>query len=105
MAAKVRRNDTVQVMTGKDKGRRGEVRSVLTKEGRVVVNGANLVKKHRRARSQMEPSQILVVEAPLHASNVRVVCRSCNNPVRVGFRLLEDGKKVRYCKKCNEAID
>lgn len=105
MAAKVRRNDTVQIMTGKDKGRRGEVRSVLTKEGRVIVTGANLVKKHRRARSQLEPSQILTVEAPLNASNVRVVCRSCSQAVRVGFRILEDGRKVRYCKKCNEAID
>ncbi len=105
MAAKVRRNDTVQVMTGKDKGRRGDVRSVRTKEGRVIVTGANMVKKHRRARSQLEPSQILVVEAPLHASNVRVVCKSCDQAVRVGFRMLEDGRKVRYCKKCNEAID
>ena len=105
MAAKVRRNDTVQVMTGKDKGRRGDVRSVLTKEGRVIVTGANMVKKHRRARSQMEPSQILVVEAPLHASNVRVVCKSCDKAVRVGFRMLEDGRKVRFCKKCDEAID
>ena len=105
MAAKVRRNDTVQVMTGKDKGRRGEVRSVLTKDQRVIVNGANLVKKHRRARSQMEPSQILIVEAPLAVSNVRVVCRSCDRAVRVGFRQLDGGRKVRYCKKCDEAID
>ena len=105
MAAKVRRNDTVQVMTGKDKGRRGEVRSVLTKDQRVIVNGANLVKKHRRARSQLEPSQILVTEAPLAVSNVRVVCRSCDRAVRVGFRQLEGGRKVRYCKKCDEAID
>jgi large subunit ribosomal protein L24 len=105
MAAKVRRNDTVQVMTGKDRGRRGEVRSVLTKDERVVVTGANLVKKHRRARSQIEPSQILTVEAPLAISNVRVVCRSCDRAVRVGFRQLEGGRKVRYCKKCDEAID
>ena len=105
MAAKVRRNDTVEVMTGKDKGRRGEVRTVLTKDQRVVVNGANLVKKHQRARSQIQPSQSLVVEAPLAVSNVRVVCRSCDRAVRVGFRQLEGGRKVRYCKKCNEAID
>ena len=95
----------MQVMTGKDKGRRGDVRSVLTKEGRVVVTGANMVKKHRRARSQLEPSQILVVEAPLHASNVRVVCKSCDRAVRVGFRMLEDGRKVRVARRSGEVID
>ncbi len=105
MAAKVKRADTVEVMTGKDKGRRGEVRQVLTDKGRVIVTGANMVKKHRRARTAMEASQIVEVESPLHISNVRVVCRSCGKAVRVGFRPLEDGRKVRYCKNCNEAID
>ena len=105
MAAKVRRNDTVEVMTGKDRGRRGEVRSVVTKASRVVVTGVNMVKRHRRARSANEPSDIIDMEAPLHVSNVRVVCRSCDAAVRVGFRLLEDGRKVRYCKACDEAMD
>jgi large subunit ribosomal protein L24 len=105
VAAKVKRLDTVQVMTGKDKGRRGEVRQVLTDNDRVIVTGANFVKKHRRARSAMEASQIVEVEAPVHISNVRVVCRSCDKAARVGFRPLEDGRKVRYCKNCNEAID
>lgn len=105
MAAKVRRNDTVEVMTGKDQGRRGEVRSVLTERQRIVVTGINMVKKHRRARSQMEGSDIVDMEAPLHVSNVRVVCGSCDKAVRVGFRFLEDGRKVRYCKRCDEAID
>jgi large subunit ribosomal protein L24 len=105
MAAKVRRNDTVQVMTGKDRGRRGEVRQVITDTQRVLVTGANMVHKHRRARTQLEPSQILTVEAPVHVSNVRVVCSACDQAVRVGFRLLEDGRKVRFCKQCDEAID
>jgi large subunit ribosomal protein L24 len=105
MAAKIRRNDTVQVMTGKDRGRRGEVRQVIVEKQRVLVTGANLVHKHRRARTQMEPSQILTVEAPIHVSNVRVVCSACDKAVRVGFRLLEDGRKVRFCKQCDEAID
>jgi len=104
-AAKVRRNDTVEVMTGKDRGRRGEVRRVLPQEGRVLVTGVNMVKRHQRARSAQEPSGIIQREAPLHLSNVRVVCRSCNHGVRVGFRLLEDGRKVRYCKRCEETID
>ena len=105
MAAKVRRNDTVEVMTGKDRGRRGEVRSVVTKASRVVVTGVNMVKRHRRARSANEPSDIIDMEAPLHVSNVRVVCRSCDAAVRVGFRQLEDGRKVRFCKACDEAMD
>ncbi len=105
MAAKVRRNDTVQVMGGKDRGRRGEVRRVLPKAQRVIVTGLNMSKRHRRARSMTEASDIIDVEAPLHVSNVRVVCKSCDAAVRVGFRLLEDGRRVRYCKKCDEAID
>jgi len=105
MAAKIRRNDTVQVMTGKDRGRRGEVRQVITDKQRVLVTGANMVHKHRRARTQLEPSQILTIEAPIHVSNVRVVCSACDKAVRVGFRLLEDGRKVRFCKQCDEAID
>ena len=105
MAARVRRNDTVEVMTGTDRGQRGEVRRVVTSSGRVVVSGVNIAKRHRRQRSVNEPSDIIDVEAPIHASNVRVVCRSCDAAVRVGFRRLEDGRKVRYCKACNEAID
>ncbi len=105
MAAKVRRNDTVEVMSGKDRGRRGDVRRVITRADRLVVTGVNMVKKHRRARTMTEPSEILEMEAPIHVSNVRLVCRSCDAAVRVGFRLLEDGRKVRFCKHCDETID
>ena len=105
MAASVRRNDTVEVMTGKDRGVRGEVRQVVTKSGRLVITGVNIAKRHRRQRSVNEPSDIVEVEAPIDASNVRVVCGSCDAAVRVGFRHLEDGRKVRYCKRCDEAID
>jgi len=105
MAARVRRNDTVQVLSGKDRGRRGEVRRVVTATDRAIVTGVNMVKKHRRARSQMEPSGIVEMEAPIHLSNLQVVCASCDRPVRVGFRRLEDGRKVRFCKRCSETID
>jgi large subunit ribosomal protein L24 len=104
MAAKVRRNDTVEVMTGKDRGRRGDVRTVLVSDERLVVTGINMVKKHRR-QQEFSPAEIVEVEAPIHVSNVRIVCRSCDKAVRVGFRLLEDGGKVRFCKQCDEAID
>ncbi len=105
MAAKVRRHDTVEVMSGKDRGRRGEVRIRFTKSNRVIVTGANMVKKHRRSQDPTTPSGIIDIEAPLHVSNVRVVCPSCDAAVRVGFRILEEGRKVRFCKSCGEAID
>ena len=105
MAAKVRRNDTVEVMNGKDRGRRGDVRRVITSSERLIVTGINMVKKHRRQRDVNEPSGIIEMEAPIHVSNVRLVCRSCDKGVRVGFRFLDDGRKVRFCKQCDEAID
>lgn len=105
MAAKIKRNDTVQVMTGKDRGRRGPVRNVLPKDGRAVVTGINIVKRHRRATGPQQPGGIIELEAPIRLANLAVVCGSCDSAVRVGFRVLEDGRKVRYCKKCDEAID
>jgi len=104
MAARVKRDDTVEINTGKDRGKRGQVRRVLPSENRVVVAGLNMVKRHRRQRSANEVSAIVEIEAPLHLSNVQVVCPSCSKAVRVGFKQLEDGKKVRVCKACGEAI-
>ena len=104
MAAKVRRNDTVEVMTGKDRGRRGDVRQVIVGSDRLVVTGVNMVRKHRR-QQEFSPAEIDEVEAPIHTSNVRLVCQSCDKAVRVGFRLLDDGGKVRFCKQCDEVID
>ena len=105
MAAKVKRNDTVEVNTGKDRGKRGQVRSVLVAEQRVVIAGLNLAKRHRRQRTMTDVSAIVEIEAPMHVSNVAVVCPSCTKAVRVGFKLLEDGRKVRVCRQCGEAID
>ncbi len=105
MAARLKRNDEVQVMTGKDRGRRGAVRQVLPKDNRAIVTGINIVKKHRRSQGPQRPGGIIEMEAPIHVSNLAVVCSSCSRPTRVGFRQLEDGRKVRFCKHCNEAID
>lgn len=105
MAAKIRRNDQVQVLTGKDRGRRGPVRSVITDKARAVVTGVNMVKRHRRSTNPQQPGGIIDLEAPIAISNLAVVCKSCDRATRVGFRLLADGRKVRYCKHCNEAID
>ncbi len=105
MASKIKRDDTVQVMTGRDRGRRGEVRQVLRKQDRAIVTGVNMVKKHKRSSDPAQPSQILDIEAAIHLSNLRLVCTACDNAVRVGFRILDDGRKVRVCKQCDEAID
>ncbi len=105
MAAKIRRNDTVRVVSGKDRGREGEVRQVFPIKGRAIVTGVNMSRRHRSARSVSEPGGIVDVESPIHISNLRLICPSCSTPVRVGFRLLDGGRKVRYCKSCDEAVD
>lgn len=105
MAAKVRKNDTVQVIAGRDKGKQGKVTRVLPMEDRVVVDGLNIRKRHARARRAGEQAGIVEFPAPLHISNVAVVCAKCGRPTRVGFRALSDGTKVRFCKRCDEVIE
>lgn len=102
---KIKRNDNVQVTTGKDRGKQGQVRRVLIKEGRAIVTGLNIVKRHRRPRSQTETGGIIEMEAPLHLSNLALVCPSCGKAARVGIRTQADGRRVRFCKKCSEIID
>lgn len=105
MAARVKRDDTVEVIAGKDRGRRGSVRQVLTRKDRVIVTGINMVRKHRRSQNPTTPSDILDIEAPLHLSNVMLVCPSCDAATRVGFNVLESGRKTRVCRRCGDAID
>jgi large subunit ribosomal protein L24 len=102
--AKVKREDTVLVITGKERGKTGVVRQVIPGEGRVVISGVNVVKRHMRPRAD-RPGGIIEREAPLHMSNVMVVCKSCSKPTRVAFRLRDDGRKVRYCRRCDQALD
>ncbi len=105
MPAKIKRGDKVVIITGKDRGKRGEVRKVLPKFDRVVVEGLNLVKKHQRARSQGQQSQIIEREAPVHISNVMLVDPSTDEPTRVTFRAREDGTLVRVGKRSGEDIE
>ncbi len=105
MPAKIKRGDKVVIITGKDRGKRGEVRKVLPKFDRVVVEGLNLVKKHQRARSQGQQSQIIEREAPVHISNVMLVDPSTDEPTRVTFRTREDGTLVRVGKRSGEDIE
>ena len=102
---KIRKNDTVQVMAGKDKGKRGKVRFAYPKKNRIIVEGINFIKKHSRARGQVRQAGIIDLEAQIDASNVMLLCGKCNRPTRVGFTFLDDGRKVRICHKCKEVID
>ncbi len=93
----IKRGDTVQVITGKYKQKKGTVKTVIAAENRITVEGVNVVKRHTKAKSQVRQAGIIEVEAPIHASNVMVVCPRCNETVRTGHRE-EGGEKVRFCK-------
>ena len=99
----VKKGDTVQVITGKDKGQTGKVISVMPKEGKVVVEKVNMVSRHVKARKQGDESGIIQKEAPMYASKVMLFCPKCNRGVRSG-RKVEGDKKVRVCKRCGAEI-
>ena len=99
---KIRRDDTVEVIAGKDKGKRGSVVRILRDKDRVIVLGLNMVKKAMRKRSQQDRGGIVEIEAPIHISNVMIVCKKCG-PTRIGYKI-EGDKKTRVCRKCGEAI-
>jgi len=101
----VKKNDLVTVTTGKEKGKTGKVLKVIPKKNRVVVEKVNFIKRHQRPTGQLRQGGIIEKEGPLHVSNVMIMCGKCNRPVRIGRRILEDGKKVRVCKKCGEVLD
>lgn len=101
----VKKNDQVTVISGKEKGKTGKVLKVLPKKESVLIEKVNFVKRHTRPSSQHRQGGIIEKESPIHLSKVMVVCAKCNAPVKTGTKLLEDGKRVRYCKKCSEVID
>jgi large subunit ribosomal protein L24 len=102
---KIRKNDNVLVIAGKDRGKKGKVRFAYPKKQRIIVEGVNFIKKHSKARGAVRQAGIIDLEAPLHISNVMLVCDKCGKPARIGFRTLEDGRKVRFCKACGEVIE
>jgi len=102
---KIRKNDSVLVIAGKDRGKRGKVRFAYPKNERVLVEGVNFIKRHTRAVRQVRQAGIIEREAPIHVSDVMLLCSKCNHPTRIGSRFLEDGKKVRVCRVCHEVID
>lgn len=100
----VKTGDTVKVLCGKDRGKEGKVLAVSPKEGKLIVEGVNLVSKHVKPRKMGEPGGILQAEAALYASKVQLVCPECKKSTRVGHSISSDGKKVRVCKKCGHSI-
>lgn len=100
----VKKNDTVMVVAGKDKGKTGKVLSINKKKDRLIVEKVNIIKRHVKP-GQKTKGGIMERESTIAVSNVMVYCEKCAKPVRLGSRLLEDGKKVRFCKKCGEVLD
>ena len=102
---KIKKGDQVMVISGKEKGKTGKVSRVIPERGAVIVEKLNMVKRHVRPSPKYRHGGIIEKEAPIHISNVMIICEKCKGPVRVGKKILEDGGKVRYCKKCGEVID
>jgi len=100
----VKKGDMVQVTTGKEKGKTGKVLTIIKDKNRVVVEKMNMVKKHQRPDAKGKGG-VVEKEGSIHMSNVMLMCNKCNAGVRIGFKVLEDGKKVRICKKCKEILD
>ena len=101
----IKKNDTVMVVAGKERGKSGKVLKVLPEKAAVVIERLNFVKRHLRAGAGHGKGGIVEKEAPIRISNVQLLCGKCNLPTRVGKKVLEDGRKIRICRKCGEAID
>ena len=105
MGLSVKKEDTVQVITGKNKGKRGRIISVIPKAMKVIVEGVNVKKKHMKPNKQYQQGGIIDKEAPIYISNLMLVCPKCDKPTRIGNKVLEDGRKLRECRKCKEVMD
>lgn len=103
--SKLKKDDKVKITTGKDKGKIGKVLKVDRKKERVLIENVNIIKRHQRPSAQNRQGGIIETEAPLNWSNVMLMCNKCVKPVRIKMQQLDDGKKVRVCRKCNEQID
>ncbi len=102
---KIKKNDNVLVIAGKDRGKKGKVRFAYPDNEKIMVEGVNMVKRHLKAIREVRQAGIVEREAPMNVSNVMLLCNKCNKPTRVGYRRLEDGSRVRVCRVCHEVID
>ena len=103
--SRVKREDIVMVISGKDRGKKGKVLKTIPSEKKIIVEGVNFTKKHQRPTNQYREGGIIERESTIYVSKVMVVCPNCNKPTRVAHKILENGEKVRACKKCGEIID
>jgi large subunit ribosomal protein L24 len=101
----IRKNDSVMVIAGKERGKTGKILRVLPEKNAVIIERTNLVKRHTKPRGPQQPGGIIEKEASIDASNIMIMCDKCNAPVRIGHKTLTDGKKIRICRRCNEALD
>jgi large subunit ribosomal protein L24 len=101
----IKKDDKVKVIAGKDKGKIGKVLKTVNKKDRILVENINVIKRHTRPTAQNRQGGIVESESPIHWSNVMLMCSKCVSPVRIRMKRLDDGKKVRVCRKCNEIID
>jgi large subunit ribosomal protein L24 len=101
----IKKDDTVIVVTGAEKGKKGRVIDVHTDTQRLVIEGINIIKKHMKPSNKYKQGGIIEKEAPIHRSNLMLVCPKCDKPTRLGHSILEDGKKIRRCKKCGEVTE
>jgi len=105
MKIRIKKDDKVKVLTGKDNGKIGKVLKVAKKTNRIVVENINMVKVHQRPSQENPQGGIVEKPMPMDISNLMLMCNSCVKPTRIGIKQLEDGKRVRVCKKCNQQID
>jgi large subunit ribosomal protein L24 len=101
----IRKNDSVMVISGKERGKTGKVLRVNPKEDAVIIERVNVVKRHTKPRGPQQSGGIVEKEASIPASNIMIMCDKCNAPVRMGRRVLADGNKIRVCRRCGEALD
>lgn len=105
MGLKIRKDDQIMVIAGREKGKTGKVMKVDPEKSKVYVEKLNMVKRHQKPSQKFKHGGIIEKEAPIAISNLMLLCEKCKGPVRVGKKLLEDGKRVRFCKKCGEVLD
>jgi len=105
MRARIKKNDTVMVIAGRERGKTGKVLRILPAKERALVERLNMIKRHQKPRGPQAASGIIEKEAALHLSNLMILCDKCNAPVRMGKRLLEDGRSVRTCRRCGDQLD
>ena len=101
----IRKNDSVMVIAGKERGKTGKVLRVIPKKDAVIIERVNLVKRHTKPRGPQQPGGIVEKEAHIRTSNIMIMCDKCNAPVRVGRKILSDGQRIRVCRRCGEALD